>query len=45
MRLATLHSDRVSPSLLMGLYVCPECGVERRVPMESPTGEPESEVA
>ena len=35
MSLRTLHSDSTSPSQLVGLYECPQCGHERRLPMES----------
>jgi hypothetical protein len=35
MSLRTLHSDVASPGQLLGLFECPQCGHERRVPMES----------
>jgi hypothetical protein len=35
MSLRTLHSDMTSPGQLVALYECPECGHERRLPMES----------
>jgi len=35
MSLRTLHSDAASPGQLLGLFECPQCGHERRVPMES----------
>ena len=34
MRLSTLHSDQSAPRLLLGVYVCPRCGHERRLPLE-----------
>ncbi len=34
MTLRTLHSDASSPDRVVGLYECPECGYERRLPME-----------
>jgi len=37
MRLRTLHSDSNWPDTLVGLYECPECGHERRLPIR--TGE------
>lgn len=32
MRLRSLHSERSRPGQLMGLYECPDCGHEQRVP-------------
>lgn len=32
MRLRTLHSDATRPGLV-GLYECPVCGAERRIPI------------
>ena len=34
MRLRTIHSDSSRPDRLVGLYECPECGYERRLPIE-----------
>jgi hypothetical protein len=34
MRLRTIHSDHSRPDRLLGLYECPECGYERRLPIE-----------
>lgn len=34
MRLLTLHSESSRPGLV-GLYQCPECGDERRMPVGS----------
>ena len=34
MELASLHSDAGRPGVI-GLYQCPECGHERRVPVGS----------
>jgi hypothetical protein len=34
MLLITLHSERSSPSDLVARYECPECGAERRLPVE-----------
>ena len=39
MRLRTLHSDSSRPDTVVGLYECPECGHERRLPIETPTAE------
>jgi hypothetical protein len=36
--LRTLHSDQTAPERVLGTYVCPECGHERRLPIE--TGAP-----
>ena len=35
MRLLSLHSDAARPDTVVGLYECPECGHERRVPIEA----------
>jgi hypothetical protein len=45
MLLSSLHSDRSSPKDLVALYECPECGAERRLPVELPRGPKSSEVA
>jgi hypothetical protein len=37
MELRTLHSDASRPDTVVGLYECPECGHERRLPIR--TGE------
>jgi hypothetical protein len=34
MRLRTMHSDSSQPDTVVGLYECPECGHERRLPIE-----------
>ena len=34
MRLQTMHSDAGRPGEVVGQYVCPECGHERRLPLE-----------
>lgn len=34
MHLSTLHSSRSDPGALQALYLCPECGAERRVPFD-----------
>ncbi|WP_338199084.1 hypothetical protein [Candidatus Nephthysia bennettiae] len=34
MRLRTIHSDHSRPDRLLGLYECPECGYERRLPID-----------
>jgi len=38
MSLLTLHSDQSAPEQVLGVYTCPECGSERRLPLppESP---------
>ena len=33
MQLRTMHSDSTSPDVLVGLFECPECGHERRLPI------------
>ncbi len=35
MRLRTLHSDSDRPGMVVGLYECPECGYERRLPIRT----------
>ncbi|GAC1653063.1 MAG: hypothetical protein NVS9B1_01600 [Candidatus Dormibacteraceae bacterium] len=37
MSLRTLHTDSARPGQLLGLYECPDCGEERRVPID-PSG-------
>jgi len=37
MRLRTLHSDSSRPDTVVGLYECPECGSERRMPLDTLT--------
>ena len=39
MKLRTLHSDQASPGEVLGVYVCPDCGYERRLPISRPGGE------
>jgi hypothetical protein len=34
MLLRTIHSESARPDRLVGLYECPECGYERRLPIE-----------
>ena len=34
MQLQTLHSDQLAPTELLGVYACPECDYERRLPFE-----------
>jgi hypothetical protein len=34
MRLRSMHSDSSRPNTVVGLYECPECGSERRRPIE-----------
>ncbi|HSR22851.1 MAG TPA: hypothetical protein VLW53_04825 [Candidatus Eisenbacteria bacterium] len=38
MNLRTLHSDLSAPQQVLGVYACPECVSERRLPIA--TGEP-----
>jgi hypothetical protein len=33
MNLRTLHSDLSAPQQVLGVYACPECGSERRLPI------------
>lgn len=35
MNLRTLHSEQSAPLQVIGVYVCPECGHERRLPITS----------
>jgi len=35
MRLRSMHSDSSRPDTVVGLYECPECGHERRQPIET----------
>jgi hypothetical protein len=35
MRLQTMHSDESRPGTVVGLYECPECGYERRLPIRT----------
>ncbi|GAC1476399.1 MAG: hypothetical protein PVS3B2_12220 [Candidatus Dormibacteraceae bacterium] len=35
MQLRTLHSDSGQPDVLVGLFECPECGHERRLPIRT----------
>ena len=35
MVLRTLHSDHSEPNQVLGVYACPQCGFERRVPIET----------
>jgi hypothetical protein len=37
MTLRTMHSDASRPDTVVGLYECPECGHERRKPIETDT--------
>jgi hypothetical protein len=37
MKLRTMHSDSSEPGVLVGLFECPECGEEKRRPIQ--TGE------
>jgi hypothetical protein len=39
MQLRTMHSDSSRPDTVVGLYECPECGHERRLPIETQTAE------
>jgi len=35
MELRTMHSDDSRPEMVIGLFECPECGFERRVPLRT----------
>ena len=35
MELRTMHSDESSPDVVLGLFECPECGHERRLPIQT----------
>lgn len=35
MQLRTMHSDESRPEIVLGLYECPECGHERRLPIRT----------
>jgi hypothetical protein len=38
MRLRSLHTESTRPGQLLGLFVCPDCGEERRHPLEAEEG-------
>ena len=38
MGLRSLHTDSSRPGQLVGLFVCPDCGDERRHPFEAEEG-------
>jgi hypothetical protein len=35
MKLRTMHSDSSRPDTIVGLFECPECGAERRLPIRT----------
>ena len=35
MQLRTMHSDSSRPEVVVGLFECPECGHERRLPIRT----------
>jgi hypothetical protein len=35
MMLRTLHSDQSLPDQVLGVYACPECDHERRIPIDT----------
>ena len=35
MQLRTMHSDSSRPEVVVGLFACPECGHERRLPIRT----------
>jgi hypothetical protein len=35
MQLLTMHSDSSQPDVVVGLFECPECGHERRLPIKT----------
>jgi hypothetical protein len=35
MELRTMHSDSSQPEIVVGLFECPECGHERRLPIRT----------
>ena len=39
MRLLTMHSDAAQPDVVVGLFECPECGHERRLPIKTESTE------
>lgn len=39
MMLRTLHSDQSAPDQVLGVYACPECDHERRIPIDTDRGE------
>jgi hypothetical protein len=45
MHLSTLHSDQAYPAALLARYECPECGAERRLPVELSQATQSSEAA
>ena len=38
MKLRTMHSDLSQPGQLVGLFECPDCGDERRLPLSVEAG-------
>ena len=38
MMLRTLHSDQSTPDQVLGVYSCPECDNERRIPIDTSRG-------
>jgi hypothetical protein len=38
MGLRTLHSDQSAPEQVLGVYACPQCGAERRLPLAIDAG-------
>lgn len=35
MKLTTMHSDSGQPDVVVGLFECPECGHEQRLPLHT----------
>jgi hypothetical protein len=35
MQLRTMHSDSSRPDVVVGLFECPDCGHERRLPIRT----------
>lgn len=44
MQLLTMHSDSAQPDVVVGLFECPECGHERRLPIKTSYGDSEAAV-
>jgi hypothetical protein len=42
MQLRTMHSDSSRPDVLVGLFECPDCGHERRLPIRTAEATAES---
>jgi hypothetical protein len=44
MQLLTMHSDASQPDVVVGLFECPECGHERRLPIKTSYAESQTSI-